>query len=71
MPSTGAKSVIVRPVRSPRPEVPERSGGLAGGLQISCRSLEPSFEAASRHLRMRWRVGSIGVSGRSRSASLF
>ncbi|TXN23621.1 cobaltochelatase subunit CobN [Methylobacterium sp. WL9] len=30
----------------PHPEVPQRSGGLEGGLQIRERSLEPSFEAA-------------------------
>ena len=46
----------------PHPEVPERSAGLEGGLRRPRRSLEPSFEAASRHLRMRKRVGaSISV----------
>ncbi|WP_393958295.1 magnesium protoporphyrin IX methyltransferase [Methylorubrum sp. POS3] len=47
----------------PHPEVPERSGGLEGGLQPVARSLEPSFEAASQHLRMRGGNGSAG--GRS------
>ncbi|QRE75242.1 hypothetical protein F1D61_18055 [Methylobacterium aquaticum] len=28
---------------------------LEGGLQGSQRLLEPSFEAATRHLRMRWK----------------
>gem|GEM_PF-4787812 len=29
----------------PHPEVPKRSGGLEGALQMDLRSLEPSFEA--------------------------
>ena len=41
----------------PRPEVAARSGALEGGLQGSQRLLEPSFEAAPRHLRMRARGG--------------
>ncbi|GAB6971521.1 hypothetical protein JCM16408A_22690 [Methylobacterium phyllosphaerae] len=40
---------ISAPVRSshpnPRPEAPERSGGLEGGLQGSQRRLEGPFEA--------------------------
>lgn len=53
----------------PHPEVPPRSGGLEGGLQISQRALDPSFEAADaapqdavqggttqdcRRLRLKW-----------------
>jgi hypothetical protein len=45
----------------PHPEGPERSGGLEGGLQASRRLPEPSFEAASPHLRMRWRMGWMGA----------
>ncbi|MWV21523.1 hypothetical protein FVE89_05825 [Methylobacterium sp. 2A] len=41
----------------PHPEVPERSGGLEGALQGSQRPLEPSFEAAAQHLRMRFEGG--------------
>jgi hypothetical protein len=41
----------------PHPEAPERSEGLEGGLQESRGWLEPSFEAASQHLRMRGWVG--------------
>ncbi|TXN23921.1 hypothetical protein FV220_20675 [Methylobacterium sp. WL19] len=37
----------------PHPEVPERSGGLEGALQFAQWLLEPSFEAATRRLRMR------------------
>ena len=44
----------------PHPEVPERSGGLEGGLQPAARSLEGSFEAAAQHLRMRGMDGTEG-----------
>ncbi|MWV20861.1 hypothetical protein FVE89_02360 [Methylobacterium sp. 2A] len=44
----------------PHPEVPERSAGLEGALQPAARSLEPSFEAASPHLRMRGWIGQHG-----------
>ncbi|GJE77524.1 magnesium protoporphyrin IX methyltransferase [Methylorubrum suomiense] len=47
----------------PHAEEPERSGGLEGGLQPVAQSFEPSFEAASQHLRMRGGNGSAG--GRS------
>ncbi|MWV21565.1 hypothetical protein FVE89_06035 [Methylobacterium sp. 2A] len=41
----------------PHPEVPERSGGLEGGIQVSHGRLEGSFEAASPHFRMRAGAG--------------
>ena len=44
----------------PHPEVPERSGGLEGGLQPAARSLEGSFEVAAQHLRMRGMDGMEG-----------
>jgi len=50
------------PVRFPHPEVPTPVG-LEGGLPGSQTPLEPSFEAASQHLRMRVRVGSAGATG--------
>ncbi|QGY04353.1 hypothetical protein MMSR116_22430 [Methylobacterium mesophilicum SR1.6/6] len=37
----------------PHPEAPERSEGLEGGFQPAARSVDPSFEAAAPHLRMR------------------
>ncbi len=45
----------------PHPEVSvhRRWTDLEGGLQKPQRSLEPSFEAASQHLRMRSRVGHV------------
>ncbi|TGD98305.1 hypothetical protein EU555_16490 [Methylobacterium nonmethylotrophicum] len=45
--------------RRPHPEVlgDRRSLSLEGGFQNSLRSLEASFEAATRHLRMRSWVG--------------
>ncbi|SFL27022.1 magnesium protoporphyrin IX methyltransferase [Methylobacterium pseudosasicola] len=45
----------------PDPEVPERNGGLEGALQPAARSLEPSFEAAAQHLRMRGMDGTGGT----------
>ncbi|MBD8901559.1 hypothetical protein MBTS_04785 [Methylobacterium bullatum] len=43
-----------RPSRPPHPEVPFAGAkGLEGALQKPKRSLEGSFEAAARHLRMR------------------
>jgi magnesium-protoporphyrin O-methyltransferase len=48
---------------SASPEVPGLPG-LEGGLQNPLRSLEPSFEAASPHLRMRGMVGSVGFPAR-------
>ena len=55
------------PTNPPHPEVPA-SAGLEGGLQKALRELEPSFEAASRHLRMRVWVGGNVVEGRLRLA---
>ncbi|MEE7446440.1 hypothetical protein MRF4_00490 [Methylobacterium radiotolerans] len=50
----------------PHPEVPERSGGLEGALQESRAWLEPSFEAAAQHLRMRRWVGGTPARDRGR-----
>ncbi len=38
-----------------------RSGALEGGLQPAARFLEPSFEAASQHLRMREMDGRMRI----------
>ena len=45
------------PAQPPHPEVAARSVALEGGLPFARSLLEPSFEAASRHLRMRVWVG--------------
>jgi hypothetical protein len=49
------------PTQPPHPEVAARSGALEGGLQFAPSLLEPSFEGAARHLRMRVWVGSQEV----------
>jgi hypothetical protein len=42
------------PTNPPHPEVPFASAkGLEGAIQNPSRSLKASFEAATRHLRMR------------------
>ncbi|TXN22174.1 hypothetical protein FV220_22245 [Methylobacterium sp. WL19] len=52
--SAATRAQVDGPIRPPHPEVPA-SAGLEGGLQMPQRSLEGSFEAAPRHLRMRFR----------------
>ncbi len=53
--AAGASSACGMWLSHPRPHpeasVDRRSTDLEGGLQMSQRSLEPSFEAATRHLR--------------------
>ncbi|GJE75394.1 hypothetical protein BGCPKDLD_1978 [Methylorubrum suomiense] len=46
-----------------------RSGALEGGLQGSQRHLESSFEAASRHLRMKGLGGMSQLHGLSASSA--